>query len=97
MAMEGIDFKVGDWVKVSDWCGRVADIAVSESGAVMMKIVSFKGIWNHHPFEWLEYRQGAIVHASFEQVQLDYERFTSYARRGIDDMTNLANEACNDA
>lgn len=96
MGTKEIDFKVGDWVRVLDWVGRIDDIAISEN-IVMLKIVSFKGIWNHHPYEWLEYREGAIVHASFEQAQLDYERFVSYSQRAMVDMSKLIceGENCN--
>jgi hypothetical protein len=93
MATDIRDLGIGDWVKVLDWCGRIDDIATSEDGAVMLKIVSFKGIWNHHPYEWLEYREGAIVRASFEQVQLDYERFLSYASENAEDIECLHREA----
>jgi hypothetical protein len=83
------DLGLGDWVKVSDWCGKIDDIATSEDGAVMLKIVSFKGIWNHHPYEWLEYREGAIVHATDEQVYADYLRFLSYASENADSIAHL--------
>jgi hypothetical protein len=49
--------RVGQWIKVLDWCGRIADIARSET-KVMVQVQSFKGVWNHHPTEWLEYKDG---------------------------------------
>lgn len=92
-----IDLKVGDWVKVLDWVGRIDDIATSGIGTIMIKITSFKGIWNHHASEWLEYKPeyapGAIVKATNEQIIADYMRFSTHAQICANDIYKLVKGA----
>lgn len=83
--------RVGQWVKILDWCGKIVDIA--ESGqAVLLKVESFKGVWNHHPTEWLEYRPGAIEPATDEQIAADAERFMRHLQRQMDAIAGLQHE-----
>jgi hypothetical protein len=89
MATDARDLGIGDWVKVLDWCGRIDDIATSEDGAVMLKIVSFKGIFNHHPHEWLEYIDGMIVPATKDQVEMSRGVFVKLALRQLSDIDKL--------
>jgi hypothetical protein len=72
----------GQWVKILDWCGVIVDIAESDQ-AVLFKVESFKGVWNHHPTEWLEYRAGAVEPATPEQVALDAERFLRHLQQQV--------------
>ena len=80
--------EIGQWVKVSDWCGRIIDIARSET-QTMIQVRSFKGIWNHHPTEWLEYREGIMRPASPEEVERDRARYLGHISRAIEELSDL--------
>ena len=79
---------IGQWVKVSDWCGRIVDIARSETHT-MVQIRSFKGIWNHQPTEWLEYREDMMRPASPEEVERDRARYLAHISRAIEELSDL--------
>ena len=80
--------QVGQWIKVLDWCGRIADIAKSET-KVMVQVQSFKGVWNHHPTEWLEYKDGMMRPATPDEIERDRERYLSHATRTIEELSSL--------
>lgn len=80
--------EIGQWVKVLDWCGRVTDIARSET-KIMIQVHSFKGVWNHHPTEWIEYREDMLRPATPEEIERDRERYLEHLRRATRDIEEL--------
>lgn len=80
--------KVGGWVKILDWCGKIKDIAVSENGSVILKVASFKGIWNHHREELVELND-SVTRATSKMILADKERFEKHAKKQLDSLTRL--------
>lgn len=73
--------KIGAYVKVAEWVGQIVDMAVTESGRVMLLITSPKGIYRNHRDEWLEYQPGLILPAArddyLREVQFYIQRTTT--------------------
>ena len=69
--------KVDDYVKILDWCGRVVDIAKSDT-RTMLLVESPKGIWLNHPTEWIEYNESRVALATEQEVEFEINR-----RRGL--------------
>ena len=49
-----MNIQVNDCVTILGHVGIIDDIATSENGKTLILWRSLKGIWNHHPTEWID-------------------------------------------
>jgi hypothetical protein len=84
---------VGNLIKIqSYWCAEIKDIADTEVGRIMLLLKSPKGIWRNKPEEWIEYSEGQIVPASFEEAESDIETHRLRINRMLIDIDDLEKE-----
>lgn len=71
--------RIGQVVAVNGkhWYGRIADVAETDAGRIMLLIDSPKAVWRNHRPEWLEYIPGQIRPCAAKEA---LERIDSYER-----------------
>lgn len=85
--------EVGVFVMVQNyWVAKIVDIAISETGRVMLLLKSPKGIWRNRTEEWLQYEEVQVRKASWGEVEKDVELHKLRINRMMIELDDLEKE-----
>jgi len=90
-----MNIQVNDCVTILGHVGIIDDIATSEQGRTLILWCSLKGIWNHHPQEWIDVTD-TIEHikpSTKEDIHKDRQYYLDYCiHKAGNDMVNLGTD-----